>query len=680
MENSFRFLINVDQCLNMSYFDMFFYKLESQHKFHMSSVQMFENSEDNSLRNAVTDIRMYLNKYPYHVGSYQIIVAMRSVFREHVSRWEDSMLYRLIRMDQELQRAHILINSQEQTEKALNLIMLYDADFSAGMAPLENYMESGRLLKDCVLLLQGLSLKAAVPSQEELEQAVAAYGQRLDHDETALVLLNAFLEKRRKDRSFITAAAAHPEAGIENPDSVPFPGTEPALALELAQFVRDQLFHFHIFEVQVDRNSRRQQILALLRVTEFINANTQAPAAIPGAAPMPLSQRCAGIWQKIWADQTLEKRYADMLHAYRARLHAAAQELENPRFCVSSAKDLPQEEIPAADAIAIEDELFAHRDSSAQKNDLKNILAPFLRHRFSLSSIQQEWNKAYKQCRQLLEHMEHQLKTYAENLSRQYAAVLEKRKQDSIQWRAGFYVAGPSTESDISHLAYEREQRLQQLKSPQMTPSLSFQDQLNMENALEQANLTMNFYLRCLSAVTAGNFLLLVALCALACFGHYTFLQPYVLQEGTSALCYLAYLGIILVLMLLCWLLPYSFFYNRMKRCIKALQADADKYISGYYTKADHFRTYINLLNQLDYITRYHRLLVQAHSASHKLSQGYLWHKVQVKHHLDKLQFFRGLAELGDLPADIGAGTFVPGTERDRVNDYIDSPLYWPQG
>lgn len=33
MENCFRFLINVDQCLNMSYFDIFFYKLASQHKF-----------------------------------------------------------------------------------------------------------------------------------------------------------------------------------------------------------------------------------------------------------------------------------------------------------------------------------------------------------------------------------------------------------------------------------------------------------------------------------------------------------------------------------------------------------------------------------------------------------------------------------------------------------------------
>ena len=58
MENCFRFLINVDQCLNMSYFDMFFYKLESQHKFHMNSVQLFDASDDSSLRSAISDIRI----------------------------------------------------------------------------------------------------------------------------------------------------------------------------------------------------------------------------------------------------------------------------------------------------------------------------------------------------------------------------------------------------------------------------------------------------------------------------------------------------------------------------------------------------------------------------------------------------------------------------------------------
>ena len=131
MENCFRFLINVDQCLNMSYFDIFFYKLKSQHKFHLNTAQMFGSCAETSLRSAVTDIRLYLDKYPYHVGDFQIIVTMRSTFRNQVSNWEESMLYRLLQLDHELRRARIFINSREQTQKALNLVMLYDADFSA---------------------------------------------------------------------------------------------------------------------------------------------------------------------------------------------------------------------------------------------------------------------------------------------------------------------------------------------------------------------------------------------------------------------------------------------------------------------------------------------------------------------------------------------------------------------
>ena len=44
MERCFNFLVNVDQCLNMSNFDMFFYKLQSSSLFHLNNVQF--NSED----------------------------------------------------------------------------------------------------------------------------------------------------------------------------------------------------------------------------------------------------------------------------------------------------------------------------------------------------------------------------------------------------------------------------------------------------------------------------------------------------------------------------------------------------------------------------------------------------------------------------------------------------------
>lgn len=674
MENCFRFLINVDQCLNMSYFDMFFYKLESQHKFHMNTVQLFGDSYDSSLRSAISDIRMYLNKYPYHVGNYQIIVAMRSKFLPKVLQWEKTMLYRLLHMDHELRRAHILINSREQTEKALNLIMLYDADFNLELPELGNYKDSPRLQADCLLLLQHLSLTGN-STRDELEQALAAYLTRDSFDTAAAELVQTFLEKRRRNEEHLKSMSEHmdPVSFYANSDA--------PLAAELAEYVRSLLFNFQIFEEQIDGNSRRQQTLALLRITEFINMSTEPRLRADGQPTMTtLSQRCALNWETVWQDAGLEQRYADMLLAYRSRLNIAALELESTTVTTDGARELPPEAIPEDHAIHCEDTVFSEKNPQKQGMDLRNIFKQFTEKGFSMRSLQQKWNSAYQESKRQLEHMEYTLKAYAENMSRQYAAELEKRKQDSISWRSGFYVAGKDTEKDISRLEHERDRRLQQLKSPHMTPSLSFQDQLNMENALEQTNQTVRFYLRCLSTITGASFLLLLALCIGMVFVHYSFLQPYVFQDSGAFLCYFTYFIGITALMLTCWGLPYNHYRVKLKHSIRQLQESADKYISGFYDKAEHFGTYINLLNQLDYITRYHRLLTQAYGASHKLSQGYLWHKVQIQQHLQKLQFFQGLIELGNAGAETECEATVPGIDGDRVCDYVDSQLYWPQG
>lgn len=674
MENCFRFLINVDQCMNMSYFDMFFYKLESQHKFHMNTVQLFGDSYDSSLRNAISDIRMYLNKYPYHVGNYQIIVAMRSKFTPKVHQWEKTMLYRLLHMDHELRRAHILINSREQTEKALNLIMLYDSDFSVELPELGNYKDSVRLQDDCLLLLQHLGLEGNA-DQNAMEQALAAYLSREGFDTAAAELMQTFLDKRRRNAQHLQAMSEHME------EVSLYANSDAPMAAELAEYVRSLLFNFQIFEEQIDGNSRRQQTLALLRIAEFINMDTKPRLRADGQPTMTtLSQRCAANWEAVWNDPELERRYADMLLSYRTRLNTAALELESTSVSPENGKPLPPESIPEANAIRSKDSVFAEKNPQKQGVDLRNIFNQFMERGFSMRSLQSKWSSAYRDCKQQLQQMEYSLKAYAENLSRQYAAELEKRKQDSIAWRTYFYVAGRDTEKDISRLEHERDRRLQQLRSPHMTPSLSFQDQLNMENALEQTNQTVQFYLKCLNTINAGSFLLLMLLCIATVFVHYTFLQPYVFENTEGFLCYFTYLLGIIALMLPSWGLPYNHYRIKLKSCIKGLQDSADKYISGFYAKAEHFGTYINLLNQLDYITRYHRLLVQAYGATHKLSQGYLWHKVQIQQHLQKLQFFQGLMELSTGDYEETCEASLPGIDGDQVRDYVDSQLYWPQG
>ena len=673
MENCFRFLINVDQCLNMSYFDIFFYKLASQHKFHTSSVQMFGDAAQNSLRGAANDIRMYLDKYPYHVGDYQIIVAMRASYSGPDADWGSSLLCRLLTLDHELRNARILVNSREQTEKALNLIMLYDVDYAANLPELGSYMESGRLQQDCNRLLKLLALSDD-HSLDALEQALCAYQASEDHNIVAAELLQDFFRVRRKSYDQISALADHLDPIREEDEGA----QQPMLSLELAKFVRDRLCNAQLFEQQVDRNNRRQQTLALLRVVEFINKSTARPEEVLGqSVTMTLAQRCAENWANVWQDTSLEQRYADMLREYQRRLGHAAMELETHSMGAITTSNLPDEDIPKDDAITCEDDIFSDRDPMGQKKNLQGIFRQVLDRNFSLRSISSDWEQAYNACKQLLEKLEYSLESYAGSLSRKYTIALEKRKKDSTLWQKSVYFSTPETESDIIRLAHERDLRLAELKTPRMNPSLNFQDQLNMENVLEQENLLIRHYIRSLGAITAGNFLLLVGLCLAMCLGHYSFLQTYVFQGLDSVAYYLIYAAAIAVFMLLCWMLPYNYFRKKLKGCIVRFQTAAETFINGYYEKARQFGNYINLLNQLDYITRYHRLLTRADQTTHRLSQGYLWHKVQIRNHLSKLQFFQGLIDLGTTSEE-DPNCPLPDINGTQVSDYIDSQVYWP--
>jgi len=670
MENCFRFLINVDQCLNMSNFDVFFYKLESQHKFHLNQVQLFGNDQGNSLRSAISDIRMYLDKYPYHVGDYQIIVAMRSTFNPNPDSWDHTMLQQLLQLSYELRKARIFVNSREQTEKALNLIMLYDADFSVDLPVLDAYLSSTRFRNDCALLLRHLGIEETA-DRKQTTQALDRYAQMPSHNAILAELMAQFVAF--KDTLYANLQGV----GEETLDL-----DETSFLTDLPVFLKDQLTNFQVFEANIDRNNRRQNILAMFRVIEFINMSVERPLqAGDNIGIVTLAQQCRTNWDKIWADRELETRYARMLRRYQEKLNTAAIELEHPRIYSPAAKPIPEEAIPREEAIASTDTVFTPDSSDRKSADFRQLLARFSDTRFSIKVFRNEWDGIHEQIRASLGRMNYELQTHAGELSRKYAAVLEERKRESLGWKTGFYMAKPETEGDLNRLAFQKEELLQELRNPRMNPSLSFQDQLNMESALDQANQSVKFYLRCISMIRAGAFLTLILVCSLMGIVHYTFLQPYVFQDVSSLGFYLAYIAALFVLMLLCWNLPRQHYRKKLKACILALQEDMNLYVKGYFEKAGQFATYINLLNRLDYITRYHALLDRAWRTTHRLSQGYLWHKIQIRKHLSKLQIFQGLIDLASSAprTQEEAPAFTPALHGDQVCDVADCSIYWPQ-
>ena len=73
-------------------------------------------------------------------------------------------------------------------------------------------------------------------------------------------------------------------------------------------------------------------------------------------------------------------------------------------------------------------------------------------------------------------------------------------------------------------------------------------------------------------------------------------------------------------------------------------------------------------------------MLIGADAAAKEKARKYLWQKVQIKRHLLKLTFFRGLIDNHSMSLE-GEERKIFLQETDELEkDVVDCRLYWPQG
>lgn len=658
----------------MSNFDIFFYRLQSRHKMYINEVRMYSEDFGTSLRGAATDIRAYLNKYPYHVDNYHLIVTMRSDYKRDQS-WSDTMLRRLIHLNRALLGAHIYMNSRERTQKALSLIMLYDADFSADLPTLDYYITGARLTDDCRLLLDELRVPQPY-SLDGIAASIEAYRLTPDHDEYAADLLEDFVRRQRLVSSDIDTLENISQAYIENGDSMSADVTPTALIGHLAQYMKSSFPSYQVFEVLIDRNDQRESILSLLRIVDFINRPTET-------APEDTKRLVECVrenWNGVMNDRDIERRYAKMLFVYRKNISDLSTDLENASPHATGSKSLPAVDIPTDSDIKPDGDGIKMADARGRFETAKTMLQRFASH-ISARTAAAEWKELYESIKDIIWDMDTRLQKYARALSQRYSDILELRNKEYTSYHNSSFHVTATTAREIEDLDAAREDIFVKMKNPKMNSSLSFQDRLNMENALEEENLNIKFYIKCLVNVNILNLFILILGCGIPFFLHYTVLQPYVYGAAETLALYLGYIGAAFLLMLFSWNLPRRYFIRKIKKSLQNLAECSDKYIKAYFEKADDFLHYINLLNSLDYITRCHQLRSEVYRGHGRLTKGLLWQKVQAKRHIEKLQYFQGLIDLCD-PADpelIRQVNIVTDTGVDSVVDTIDNPVYWPQ-
>lgn len=685
MNDCFRFLINVDQCLNKSNFDIFFYQLESRKKFHLNEVRLFGDSGGSSLKAAIEDIRMYLNKYSYFLRSYRIIVTMRKQYESKPKNWSSTLLYRLIQLNYELENARIFISSKENNEKALNLVMLYEADMSLELPNMsEAYINSQRFVDDCCMLFSeiGIDISKKV-TRKSIVEALDQYESRNEYDAALYEFVRRFLlhggstiDEFNMDGSFSVGGYVIEQAAPA------VKGEDTAFKMQFIAYLKERLQNYQVYEMQIDKNDRRSNILSLLRVVEFIERSTDISEYDKNdGRVLPLSQRCVNNWNDIQSDDGLEQYYSSMLYRYRQGLLQAEMDLENPEISAPGAKAIPTVNIPDDNEIDSGEGPFSSDSPDKQGYDYKAILEKFISNKFNTAHLADDWDSVYQRLKKSLGKMDRDLREYARKLSSIYSSALEKRKKETAYWKSNHYIADENCEKLLSDIENKRTKRLREMQNPHISPSLKFQDQLNMENALEQANLDIHFYISSMRSVTFINLIILIAVVAVISMAHYTFLQPYVFEETASLGEYLVYFAALVVIMLFTWGMPHRYFRSRLKKCVGGLMDSMDVYIKGYFDKAKNFKRYINLLNQLDYINRYDDLLNDAKQLKSKLDKEYLWHRYQVKSHLTKLKFFQGLIDICEERPERRESLqkTLPAVVDDEVASVRDCPIYWPQ-
>ena len=649
---------------------MFFYKLQSEKKYKLNQVQLFEKT-DTSLQRAITDIRTYLNKYPYHFKEYQFIVAMRSVWRQDINKWKDTLLYRLTQLSYELHNQGIYMQVATKVDRALNLIMLYEADASSCATQLDSYMSGKRLIEDYMILFSqmGLDDKEKI-NFEALKVAYSQFKQSDDCDEATSYLIERFIKE---------------QDNVIHVDDTTMSLEQDVFKAAFSAFLKSYFTNYQVMELVIPRDLQfapRESKLALLRVIEFINKSVEVEENID-IIPS-LASRCQKNWNTIMADDNLEKKYSNMLFNYESALKCVYKQLETDAIApVHATAKLPQYPDDNKEYINDKNNLF---EDTSKRTDLGEALNEFLRNNLSVSTAREKWTETHHLLKNGLDNLDLNLKKYADSLSSQYSERIEKRKREALAWEQQLFFASEDTDKKIAELSERRDECLEKMKNPQMTPSLRFQDQINMENELEHRDTEIRKLIGCLEASTTINFVLTVLVVLALTVLHYTVMQPFVFSETISTLAYFGYIGALLMLLALSWAFP-RFHYRRMiKKSVKALIKSMDKYIPGYFLKASQFRDYINALNLLDSSIKYHTLYVNASDTSKSVVQGCLWHKTQIKDHLIKLNAFRGLIDYGysiERRDTFDEQKYTVGKllySEDKIKSVEDCSLYWPQG
>lgn len=685
---NFNFYINVDQCLNMSNFDMFFYKLQSKQKFHLSNVQFFDDEGKHSLKSAFYEIRSYMDKMPFLVQDYRLIFGMRETLCREIS-WKETILYRLLKIYYGLRDANIYIKSRDAADKNVSVIMLYDTDFTVGS---DNSNElKYNPVRDLALLMNyiGVEIQNEL-TEEEIIDGFRTFFDSKEQEFCRDTVTRRFAEeyikwadrrgisKRREVETDIEKLLAVVEEEESRADSQrKTKRNVHNILYTLIMFTSECVGHYCVFTKEISKYSLDQNLLALLSIVDYITSDLHLEKEDGNLRTnKTLQEESRRNWERANNDTGIQQRYGMMIAEYKARLQIALS--ENTRRGGKFEGDISAPSYSSPERLHGSKELKL-KDKDIYKKEFDEILQQFLKDSINRKTAESSWQKTYKNLKDKLESMDEELQLYARDISVKYKRQLEDRKIKKVyRDDIGENYSLEDVDKKIEFGKQQRIKLLDKLKKPQMNPSLTFQDQLNFEHTLEQCNLEVTFFVKCHKMVKLLNFFLLILIGGGIFFLHYIIMQGYLFSDVEKLSAFLLYIGAVFILFLTAWMAPYYYFKKKIKRTLEELKNKMKLFIDGYFKKKENFQDYINTINELDAVTSHIDRLQSIKESLSVASRRRLWHKVQIQEHLRKSGYFDSLLYSLDYFGDYR--NRHKSVSLDEKQDVIHNRLYWPQG
>lgn len=678
--DGFNFFINVDECLNMSNFEMFFYQLQYAHKFYVVNATFQDEvsvsdeiSGVKSIQDAVHGIRNYIGQSSFLIGDYRLVFSIRQPYKKEVV-WRESVLYRLLKIYYCLQNAKLFIKTKDHADKNVTVILLYDVNNTMDEKDIQDVIEDNT--RDIPLLMDYMGVdwqdKDKYPEEKDIAEALI-HSEEFDTDPVTKQFIKEYYDwfkGHKLDESFDSekkwGEIERPRAESRLPEAQLREARIYNRVNNLTTFILGLIGQYCVFTKSISTSTGDHR-LALLSIVDYITTGLidNEEDGQQEYSNANLKQKARDNWKQARDDRTVWKKYGRMMQIYEARMQDRLISIEGR--ISSDNKPLNKEYEPPQ-------KISQEFNGSGYEKKIREILKEY-RESLHLGGGEVSWEETRYKLEQLVGELERSLENYAESLSDSYRRELAHRSAERKKQIQDKEIYNRDQIDDmINDLQRRKQGLLDVLKKQRMTPQVRYQDQLNVNSAIRSCSQKMSYYLQRRSQITIAAFATL-----LLGGGGFVLLSHLVLQESLLSNPH-NILGMVLsalaaaAVMILSWGAPGAFYRSRINQALNILQEELERYTHGYTELAHNFEEYMNTINELDVINNELEELQRLRVLANKDSRMLLWHKDAIERHLNKCNFFHLLYE-GILPDEYSEGEIPLDLEKDVINNRF----YWPQ-